>query len=866
MITFNLGNDSPRKDKQQDIKIADLQAAVDELNTQIDAISTTLGNLSVSIDDKYAAQTQTLMNALTAQINSLSSALESALTTGQLTAQIANIERLIVTVSAGFVALEAETAKIESLEAEDIESDSVKADSAEIQTLSAEKAVFNEATITLLNMLALTVQSLTADTASIKEVTAEKINSEKIETDLLNAEHIAGGAWHTPISTPDNTELLHISIPRYNGMAQLQTEDNEFNVSILNNYLVSYNQRGEYLYRIERKDESVDIYLQNIGDTVNYRVLFVGSETNGTVTSELVDKTAYRQTITDFAGVLSLESRGLDVNILFCDYLPDEGEENNLYVVKTQGSYLWNENAREFIPLMGTNWQAKILSNESKIGDLTELSTDVKTDLVSAINETRESLLSRILMAESDIRDLQTDVASLDRDKLSKTGGEVTELRVDRNLVVGGDLIVEGTSIITDEETIETSSDYAVLRKNNPAGLGLHEKSGVVINNYDGNGKNASIGVDTDGIFRISDNTSESITTYTNISKFGAVYYEGFNQDTRQTVTKGAIVSEIVDELSECAFDSVTEDYYHYKGEWYRVDLDNNHHSFRYDESSPVTDTQLLDRLVALTKDNLFYYWSLSVMTVDDVTNQPILTRSEAAELVDGAPLLWDATHNKAVKIAAPTSTDQVLGANGRTGAVMWTDQIETVSTLPVSPDIQTRIYKCAGKYYIGDKTTQILQELNYAVDTVENGNKNPVTSNAVYDKLNVLGTLYSSHVQNVPATGSSGWNYGVWEGTANLPKGVYLVHVITPNAGVGSVAGTGFACIVEGKFPAGYSNRVRSGLLGWNTGDTYPIDFDGFLVVPTSGSFTFKFDVYTNGGSFGAGTVFIDMVRLTTN
>ena len=387
MITFNLGNDSPKKDKQQDIKIADLQAAVDELNTQIDAISTTLGNLSASIDDKYAAQTQTLMNALTAQINSLSSALESALTTGQLTAQIANIERLMVTVSAGFVALEAETAKIESLEAEGIESDSVKADSAEIQTLSAEKAVFNEATITLLNMLALTVQSLTSDTASIKEVTAEKINSEKIETDLLNAEHIAGGAWHTPISTPDNTELLHISIPRYNGMAQLQTEDNEFNVSILNNYLISYNQRGEYLYRIERKGESVDIYLQNIGDTVNYRVLFVGSETSGTVTSELVDKTDYRQTITDFAGVLSLESVVLGVNILFCDYLPDEGEENNLYVVKTQGTCLWNENTGEFIPLMGTSWQTKILSNESKIGDLTELSTEAKTDLVSAINE-----------------------------------------------------------------------------------------------------------------------------------------------------------------------------------------------------------------------------------------------------------------------------------------------------------------------------------------------------------------------------------------------------------------------------------------------------------------------------------------------
>lgn len=151
-------------------------------------------------------------------------------------------------------------------------------------------------------------------------------------------------------------------------------------------------------------------------------------------------------------------------------------------------------------------------------------------------------------------------------------------------------------------------------------------------------------------------------------------------------------------------------------------------------------------------------------------------------------------------------------------------------------------------------------------IDAVTNGEMRPVTSNAVYDKLNVLGTIVAPNVYDVPATGSYGWNYGVWEGTVNLPKGTYLVHVITPNAGAGSVAGTGFSCIVEGQFPAGYSNRIRSGLKGWSTGDVYPIDFEGFLYVPTSGSFTFNFNVYTNGGSFAAGNVYIDIVRLSTN
>lgn len=169
-------------------------------------------------------------------------------------------------------------------------------------------------------------------------------------------------------------------------------------------------------------------------------------------------------------------------------------------------------------------------------------------------------------------------------------------------------------------------------------------------------------------------------------------------------------------------------------------------------------------------------------------------------------------------------------------------------------------------QYKSADGWKNISSSSNNAVDAVENGNMNPVTSNAVYDKLNVLGTLYSPHIYNVPATGSSGWNYGVWEGTADLPKGAYLVHVITPNAGAGSVAGAGFACTVEAQFPTGYPNRLRSGMMGWNTGDVYPIDFTGFLIVPTSGSFTFNFNVYTNGGSFGAGSVYLDFVRLSTN
>jgi len=44
-------------------------------------------------------------------------------------------------------------------------------------------------------------------------------------------------------------------------------------------------------------------------------------------------------------------------------------------------------------------------------------------------------------------------------------------------------------------------------------------------------------------------------------------------------------------------------------------------------------------------------------------------------------------------------------------------DTVKTVQTLPVSPDIQTRIYKCNGRYYIGDGTAQTLTELSVVTD-----------------------------------------------------------------------------------------------------------------------------------------------------
>lgn len=214
---------------------------------------------------------------------------------------------------------------------------------------------------------------------------------------------------------------------------------------------------------------------------------------------------------------------------------------------------------------------------------------------------------------------------------------------MEKNLSVRGDLVVEGSTLVTDEQTISTKSDYAVLRQSNPSGLGATEKAGMVVHNYDGS-KNAFIGVDQDGIFRVSDNASENTTTYTNKSKYGANFYDGLTQTTASVVS-GATVAEDMDELEDCVLEGGT--YYHsFNGQWFSVSLVSN--KLYFDKTSPITDPTLISTLEAGTKDTLFYYRSISILVVSDSANQPLLTRQEASDLSNDDILRWDSSNQRA--------------------------------------------------------------------------------------------------------------------------------------------------------------------------------------------------------------------------
>lgn len=289
-----------QKDNQQDTRLDSLQSAVNSLNSDITSIETSITAIQNSIVDNYTAQTQNLMSALNTQIQNLINNLEDFVNTTQINADVGNFKTLVSTLSTNLVKVVTDVLRVTSsatIASATITNETVE--SSQIQSLRATAATIQEATITLLHMTELTVTTLNASTVNADEFIADSVESDEVDSDVVKAKNITGKEWQTPISTPDNTELLHIAIPKYNGVILLQTQDNEFSVTIFNNVSVAVNQRGEYVYRVERNANSVDLYLQNIGDTVNYRLLYIGSESYQQSISEIVDRTDYEQNVED---------------------------------------------------------------------------------------------------------------------------------------------------------------------------------------------------------------------------------------------------------------------------------------------------------------------------------------------------------------------------------------------------------------------------------------------------------------------------------------------------------------------------------------------------------------------------------------
>ena len=247
--------DQEKTDTGQDIKIDSLQTAVDALNVAVTGLQGELDTLGSSIDDRFIAEANTLHEDVVNAINDLEATLAANVNTEQIVASD-------VQAASGSIddfdadTIEADSATIETVTADDI----TVTDTLTVQTqINAAAASVTNATIQYLtaasaaissyNITDLSTTNFDSVAAYIDVITAEVANIARLNANLITVSD--SGLWHQPIGAPDNTELLKITIPAYQGMIDIISENGELNVSILNGTTVSFNHDGSLIHRIE---------------------------------------------------------------------------------------------------------------------------------------------------------------------------------------------------------------------------------------------------------------------------------------------------------------------------------------------------------------------------------------------------------------------------------------------------------------------------------------------------------------------------------------------------------------------------------------------------------------------------------------
>lgn len=189
------------------------------------------------------------------------------------------------------------------------------------------------------------------------------------------------------------------------------------------------------------------------------------------------------------------------------------------------------------------------------------------------------------------------------------TLGDVTmdELVINKDLHVKGDAFVEGTLHTVEEETITSTGDNLVLRQNNPSSLG-NDTSGIIVNNYDGNGSSLELATTSDGTLKVGTGTPTT-TTYLNIYK---------SRSDDKWYSDATLTTEVtpVGYLASWEAEDTTDDYIHYE------------HAVFADLSA---------------------------------TLEPIMTRDEESNLKDQGLLVWDKDDTEAKTIALPTNDEDEL-------------------------------------------------------------------------------------------------------------------------------------------------------------------------------------------------------------
>lgn len=240
------------------------------------------------------------------------------------------------------------------------------------------------------------------------------------------------------------------------------------------------------------------------------------------------------------------------------------------------------------------------------------------------------------------------------------------EMIAEKDLVVHGDLYVDGKVTSTEERQVTTSGNYLVAREGAANGLTSTEYAGLVVNNYDGNGCNATILADCAGEFRVADQAYTNQTVYTDISSWNNNFYQALSQTTAAGPThilSGVSAVELSNVVlnTTAGTETLADSYYHFEGtEWFGpLSIVSGH----FDLGNAITDATDIAALNALTRSNLIYYNTVTDNEISGVDqNQPIATRNESGNMTHQSLVCWDSCYRRMDSIGNnPTLSNQTL-------------------------------------------------------------------------------------------------------------------------------------------------------------------------------------------------------------
>lgn len=161
------------------------------------------------------------------------------------------------------------------------------------------------------------------------------------------------------------------------------------------------------------------------------------------------------------------------------------------------------------------------------------------------------------------------------------------DVTVTCDLHVNGDAYVSGTLHTVDHETITSTSDNVILRENNSSALASGQYSGIIVNNYDGNGNVVAMVSDCTGTVRVGTGSTTE-TTYNNI------YY---GKADNKWYTDEALTTEVTPSGELTAWGSIddTDDYKHYTNAIFSViNYSNTEPLATRSESSCMCDASIV--------------------------------------------------------------------------------------------------------------------------------------------------------------------------------------------------------------------------------------------------------------------------------